>query len=148
VVPATDPALKRERLRGFARQMRKDPTQAERRLWYILRDRQLAEHKFRRQQPIGPFIVDFVCYERQLIVEVDGSQHADDPSDTARDTELKRRGFRIVRVWNNELTNNKIGVLDAIVAALDEVAPPSSALRAPSPIEGEGHGTASTGGPI
>ena len=78
----------------------------------------------------------------KLLVELDGSQHAGSESDAIRDRELRSRGFRILRVWNNELTKNKNGILEAILAAVLEAtgqaAPPSSALRAPSPIKGEG----------
>jgi very-short-patch-repair endonuclease len=127
-MPALDPAIKRERLKGFSRDLRASATEVEKHLWSLLRDRRLAGYKFRRQQPIGPFIVDFVCYEAKLIVELDGSQHADDPTDTARDTDLCQRGFRVLRIWNNELSNNRNGVLEAILAAASEarVAPPSS----------------------
>jgi len=119
--------------------MRSKPTEPERRLWALLRDRRLADHKFRRQAPIGSFIVDFVCYEAQLVLEVDGSQHGESADDQRRDAELARRGFRVLRIWNNELKNNRAGVLEAIYAAISEAgAPPSSALRAPSPIEWEG----------
>ena len=123
-VPALDPAVKRARLRGFARDMRGNPTDAERRLWSVLRDRRFVGFKFRRQQPVGPFIADFVCYERHLVIELDGSQHGDDPTDAPRDAELARRGFRVLRIWNNDLIKNRIGVLEGIVAALAVGAPP------------------------
>jgi very-short-patch-repair endonuclease len=108
------------RLKGFARNLRRRATPHERLLWGQLRSRRFAEFKFRRQVPIGPFIADFVCYEAKLVVELDGAQHADDPSDVRRDAEFDRRGFRVLRVWNNELTNNEAGVLDAIWYALSE----------------------------
>ena len=98
--------------------MRSGGTQHEEALWTLLRDRRFLDYRFRRQVPIGPFIADFVCYGRRLIVELDGSQHADDPTDAVRDDELKRRGFRVLRVWNNELTANPDGVMEAILAAL------------------------------
>ena len=88
-------------------------------LWALLRDRRFVGYKFRRQQPVGPFIVDFVCTEAKLIVELDGSQHADDPTDTTRDAELTRRGFRVLRIWNNDLINNRDGVCEAIYLALN-----------------------------
>src|SRR5690606_4615523 len=96
-MPLVDPAIKRERWKGFSRDLRRNATEVEKRLWGLLRDRRLTEHKFRRQQPIGPFIVDFFCYEATLVVELDGSQHADGPTDVARDAELQRRGFHVLR---------------------------------------------------
>jgi very-short-patch-repair endonuclease len=142
-VPAEDPRPKQARLRGFARDLRRQATPHERRLWACLRDRRFAEFKFRRQVPIGPFIVDFVCYEARLIIELDGSQHADDQVyDSRRDAELERRGFRILRFWNGDLIVNRDSVLDTIAITLEagtaQAASPSSALRAPSPIKGEG----------
>ena len=142
-VPAEDPGLKQARLRGFARDLRQKATLHERRLWAYLRDRRFAQFKFRRQVPIGAFIVDFVCYEARLIIELDGAQHADDfPYDGRRDAELERRGFRLLRFWNGDLTANRDNVLDSIAMALEEdtarVASPSSGLRPPSPNKGEG----------
>jgi very-short-patch-repair endonuclease len=87
-------------------------------LWGVLRDRRFTDYKFRRQVPIGPFIVDFACFDARLVIELDGSQHAEDPTDARRDAELARRGFRVLRVWNNELTENRDGVLHAIWAVL------------------------------
>jgi very-short-patch-repair endonuclease len=107
------------RMRGFARDLRREQTPYERILWSLLRDRRFAEFKFRRQQPLGPYIADFVCIEAKLIVELDGSQHADDPTDTTRDAELTRRGFRVLRIWNNDLIRNKDGVCEAIYSALN-----------------------------
>ena len=144
-MPLVDPAIRRERLKGFSRDLRKNATEVEKRLWGLLRHRRLAEHKFRRQQPIGPFIVDFVCYEARLVIELDGSQHADDPTDAARDVELQRRGFRVLRIWNNEMSTNRDGVLEAIFAAVsaERGAPPSSgATRHLPPSRGEEDPTA------
>jgi very-short-patch-repair endonuclease len=143
-IPAADPAVKLARLRGFARDMRKSATPHEGRLWGLLRDRRLESFKFRRQVPIGPFIADFVCFDRRLIVELDGGQHGENPSDVTRDAELARRGFRVLRIWNGDLTRNRNGVLEAIYAALEDGTPPSSGLRPPSPIKGEGDGTANS----
>jgi very-short-patch-repair endonuclease len=131
-----------------ARSLRRNRTEAEARLWGVLRDRRLLGFKFRRQVPIGRYVVDFVCFDARLVVEVDGSQHFESARDVRRDAELKARGFEVLRVWNNELWDNRDGVLEGVLAALvrrtgrgmgaERVAPPSSALRAPSPIEGEG----------
>jgi len=106
------------RLKSFSRSMRKNPTEAEATLWRLLRDRRFVGHKFRRQVPIGPYIADFVCYTPKLVVELDGSQHAESESDQKRDAELQRRGFQIIRVWNNDLNQRQDSVLDAIWHAL------------------------------
>ncbi|HBK47495.1 MAG TPA: endonuclease domain-containing protein [Xanthomonadaceae bacterium] len=87
---------------SFARILRGRTTDAEQRLWYRLRDRRLLGCKFRRQCPIGPYVVDFVCLERQLVVELDGSQHLDASTDVRRDAFLAANGFTILRFWNNE----------------------------------------------
>lgn len=76
--------------------------------------------KFRRQEPIGPYICDFVCYPKRLVVEVDGVQHADNPADAARDARLSAAGFRVLRVWNGDVMNDLEGVLETIAATLDE----------------------------
>src|SRR5581483_1370190 len=93
-----------------ARQLRKSMTDAERRLWSKLRGQQLAGLKFRRQAPIGPYIVDFVCLERKLVVEVDGGQHARDGTDDRRTAWLEREGYRVIRFWNNDILRNTEGV--------------------------------------
>lgn len=116
----------------LARQMRKEPTEAERKLWSILRAKRLQGWKFRRQQQIDRYIADFVCFEARLIVEADGSQHAESEADGIRDAYLQQRGFRMVRFWNNDILNNPDGVATAILAALH---PP---LPNPSPARGEG----------
>ena len=78
-------------------------TEAEDRLWHELRDRRLDRIKFRRQVPVGKYVADFACLEARLIVEIDGSQHADSDSDQARKTELEARGFRVLRFWNDDV---------------------------------------------
>jgi len=88
-----------------ARRLRRDSTDAELKLWNRLRSRLLNGHKFVRQTPIGPFIVDFLCRERPLILEVDGSQHADNPSDIERDQWLAEHGYRVLHFWNNDCSN-------------------------------------------
>ncbi len=102
-----------------AKTLRRDGTLAEKALWRHLRARQLAGLKFRRQEPIGRYIVDFVCYERRLIVELDGGQHAESTEDAARDAWLEREGFSVLRVWNNEVLENIEGVLQAIGEACE-----------------------------
>src|SRR4051812_28572576 len=93
-------------LLDHARHMRREPTEAEKRMWRILRDRRFGRFKFRRQQPLGRYILDFVCLEQKLIVEVDGSQHADSAYDETRDTWLHARGFTVLRFWNNDVLTN------------------------------------------
>ncbi|WP_027170138.1 endonuclease domain-containing protein [Mesorhizobium sp. WSM3224] len=102
--------------RNFARAMRREPTEAESRLWHELRGRRLDRIKFRRQVPIGRFIADFVCAEAQLIVEIDGSQHAESRRDLERDAELKARGFRVLRFWNDDVLKELDAVCDTIIA--------------------------------
>ena len=92
-------------------------TEPELRLWSCLRHD--LPWKFRRQEPIGPYICDFVCYPKRLIVEVDGIQHLDDPADTTRDAYLNRLGFRVVRVWNGDVMIDLDAVLEEIATALD-----------------------------
>jgi very-short-patch-repair endonuclease len=83
--------------------MRGAPSDAELRLWRLLRDRRLNGIKFRRQVPLGPYIVDFLCVGAKLIVEADGSQHAESPRDKARDAYLESQGWKVLRFWNNEV---------------------------------------------
>ncbi len=105
--------------RTRARLMRKNLTEAERLLWRRLRLWQVDGFKFRRQQPLGNYIVDFVCLEKRLIVEVDGGQHADDANyDTDRDGWLRNQGFVILRFWNNDVLKNIDGVTEVIAKNL------------------------------
>ncbi|HIC81777.1 MAG TPA: endonuclease domain-containing protein [Kiloniellaceae bacterium] len=109
-----------------ARRLRRNETEAERRLWAALRNRQLAGHKFRRQVPLGRFVVDFACYDEKLVVELDGGQHADHAQeDEARTAWLEARGFRVLRFWNSEVLENMEGVLERIVEVLEEDGSPS-----------------------
>lgn len=105
-----------DRLRGFARDMRSAPTEAEKRLWGALRNRLLDKLKFRRQVPIGGFIADFVCMEAKLIVELDGSQHAGSARDRARDSNLEERGFRVLRLWNDDVMRDLESACATILA--------------------------------
>lgn len=115
----------RKELIARARLMRANPTEAEKHLWAMLRDRKLAAHKFRRQQIVYPYIVDFVCLDSRLIVEADGSQHADCKDDARRDAFLRGQGFRILRFWNNQILEER----DAVSAAID------AACSAPHPAD-------------
>ena len=103
----------------FARSLRRVPTEAENRLWYYLRDRRFQGAKFRRQVPIGPYVVDFLCVSASLIVEADGGQHADRAGyDEERTRFLEAKGYRVVRFWNNDVMGNIEGVMQAIAMAL------------------------------
>ena len=102
---------------GFARELRQKHTDAEKTLCMRLRNRQLEDVKFRRQQPIGSYIVDFASFERNLIIEIDGGQHNEDRTkerDEDRTTRLKERGYQIIRFWNNEVLTNPEGVMERI----------------------------------
>jgi len=123
-----------------ARQLRRDATDAERRLWSALRDRRLAGYRFRRQYPIGPFFVDFACTKQRVIIEADGGQHSDSKTDDRRTAWLESRGWRVLRFWNNEILRNPEGVIDAILRGLSGEGPHPSAIswRPPSPALREG----------
>ena len=97
----------------LARNLRKNQTDVEQILWLQLRNRRLLNYKFRRQLPIDPYIVDFVCLDLKLIIELDGSQHSEQV-DEERTLFLGQRGFRVIRFWNNDLLDNLEGVLEQI----------------------------------
>ena len=109
---------------SLARQLRKNATPAERKLWRYLRSRSLAGFKFVRQEPIGPYVVDFLCREQRLVIEVDGGQHADNRRDAVREQWLVAHRYRVLRFWNNEVLGNIEGVWDTIFAAASAAAPP------------------------
>jgi very-short-patch-repair endonuclease len=127
-------------LTGAARELRSRMTDAERKLWFALKDRRFAAFKFRRQVPVGPYIADFLCFELRLIVEVDGGQHADSVQDAERDNWLALDEFRVPRFWNNDVLQNLEGVLTRLVEQLDRTPHPTSRSREtpPSPARGEG----------
>lgn len=101
----------------IARRLRRDMTDAERTLWQAIRNQQIAKAKFRRQVPIGPYIVDFACMNAKLIIEVDGGQHGG-ADDQQRDMWLADQSFTILRFWNNEVLENLDGVLIRIAETL------------------------------
>ncbi len=106
---------------AFARKLRRQQTDVERTLWFALRDRRFHGFKFRRQQPIGPYIADFLCFEAKLVIELDGGQHGGDAQaayDQARTKRLEVDGFRVIRFSNTEMIENFDGVLDGIARAL------------------------------
>jgi very-short-patch-repair endonuclease len=97
-------------------------TDAENRIWYFLRNRRLNGYKFVREFVIGPYIVDFVCREKRLIIEIDGSQHMEALEYDKRRTEfLEMNGYRVFRIWNNEVFKNIHGVLETILSLLQSV---------------------------
>ena len=138
-VPSNDERQRARELRDRARDMRANRTPAERRLWSMLRSRRIDPFKFKRQHVIAPYIVDFVCLERSLIIEADGGQHAESASDQRRDAYLCSRGFRVLRLWNNDVVEDAVGVFELIYAALHTPHPPTALQWAPpSPVTGEG----------
>ena len=113
----------RARLRDNARKLRHDSTDAERAMWRLLRDRRLTGFKFRRQVPFQNYVLDFVCYDRRLVVELDGGQHAESQADRIRDLLLEREGFIVARYWNNDLLQNSEGVLTDLLLRLTSRTP-------------------------
>ena len=102
-------------LTPIAKALRKRLTDTERLLWRHLRAKQLEGLKFRRQEPIGRYIVDFVCHEKRIVIEVDGGQHSTDKNrDAERDKWLNKQGYKVLRFWNNEVLKNIQGVLHVI----------------------------------
>ncbi|ODS55377.1 MAG: hypothetical protein ABS40_12085 [Agrobacterium sp. SCN 61-19] len=110
-------ANKRKTLR--ARSLRKVENDAEAALWSDLRARRLAGHKFVRQLPIGPYFADFACREALLVVEIDGSQHADSEHDAKRNAFMNANGWSVVRFWNADVLRERTAVLDTLIAILD-----------------------------
>jgi adenine-specific DNA-methyltransferase len=125
-----------------ARDLRLNSTDAERRMWRLLRDRRLERLKFRRPVPIGPYIVDFYCSLKNLIIELDGGQHGMHAAeDELRRAWLAARGYRMLRYWNNDLLQNSEGVLSDILRLVK----PNDSNSVPSPLEGEGQGEGALG---
>jgi very-short-patch-repair endonuclease len=114
--PSHRPVAKR--IRGFAEKMRHEPTDAELAMWRLLRDRRLSRYKFRRQVPFQNYILDFVCFEKRVVIEIDGSQHAESARDAARDAILMAEGFQIERYWNNDVLQRSSAVLEDIFVKL------------------------------
>ena len=114
--------------RDFAKTLRQNMTDAEQLLWRHLRAHRLDGQKFRRQQPIGPYVVDFVHFGARVIVEADGGQHNDNANDQARDACLAAQGFKVLRFWNNEILQSADAVLAMIWAAVTEAPSPPTPL--------------------
>lgn len=120
------------RARDQARRLRQTSTKPEKELWYRLRGGRLNGHKFRRQHPIPPYVADFYCDARRLIIEVDGSQH-DPQMDRKRTLYLEAQGLKVLRFWNNEVLQQMEAVLEVILHALED------RIIIPTPLpEGEG----------
>src|SRR5437868_10145112 len=104
-----------------ARRFRREMTDAEVRLWLHLRAEQMDGYPFRRQVPMGPYVVDFACLKGRLVIEVDGGQHAEEVArDIRRSAWLESRGFQVLRFWNHEVLQETEGVLESIRAALPD----------------------------
>ena len=123
-----------------ARTLRTNSTDAERKLWSLLRARQVQGLKFVRQFAIGPYIVDFVCREAALIIEVDGGQHAECRDDALRTAFLNAQGYSVLRFWNNEVLGNAIGVHGAIARVL-ALNPPPDLRFSPATPTAQGRGS-------
>ena len=123
-----------------AKSLRRTQTDAEQKLWYHLRAHRFMGRKFKRQKPIGCYVVDFVCLEEKLIIELDGGQHAENVEyDQQRDSWLKSEGYTVLRFWNNELMGETEGVLERIRLAFSNEADSSGTLSpGPSPVNGRG----------
>lgn len=129
--------VKKEHLR----QLRREMTDAERLLWRNLRAHRLLGEKFRRQHPLGRYVVDFVHLGARLIIEADGGQHNGDPQDVERDAWLREQGYRVLRFWNSEIFENTVGVLERILIEIGTI--PLSPN--PSPARGEGNANGKAG---
>jgi primosomal protein N' (replication factor Y) len=124
--------------RSRVRALRRNPTEAEKKLWLALRDALFFGHRFRRQYPISPYIIDLACVDAKLIIEVDGGQHAESASDAKRDKTLTAAGWRVLRFWNHDVLQNVDGILVVIRAALDAPLPRHPHPNPPPAELGEG----------
>ena len=119
--------------RALAKKLRSTMTDAERRLWYLLRAHRFGGAKIKRQAPIGPYVVDFICFESKLIIEVDGGQHIENESDRTRDTWLENEGYRVMRFWNDDVLKRTDIVLGEIAKVLGLTPLPARFARHPLP---------------
>jgi adenine-specific DNA-methyltransferase len=121
--------------RNFARQLRNQPTEAEKTLWQFLRAEQLNGHKFRRQAALGPYVVDFICFSQKLVIELDGPQHCEKDAeqyDAQRTAWLASRGYRVIRFRNHQLDENIHAVVDEISRALTTAKPNTPPTPSPT----------------
>jgi len=109
-----------------ARQLRHHATEVEKLLWQHLRQPPFKEHHFRRQATIGAFFCDFASHKLKLVIELDGGQHADNAADAERTALLESKGYRVLRFWNNQVTENLEGVLTLLLTAVEQAAKPKS----------------------
>jgi very-short-patch-repair endonuclease len=124
-----------------ARQLRRKMTDAERTLWSMSRNRRFVHLKFRRQVPIGSFVVDFVCFDRRLVLELDGGQHKLQVQYDAQRTQwLEKQGFRVVRIWNHELFEDRDAVEELIFRALQKQSKTDKDPPSPPPLSRKGRG--------
>jgi very-short-patch-repair endonuclease len=119
-----------------AQTLRAIPTEAERKLWRRLRDRRLGGAKFVRQAAVGPYFADFACRESKLIVELDGSQHAESAHDEKRDAFRLSQGYSVLRFWNDDVLRSIDGVCETILAALEGRLEPYERFKTPTPAVG------------
>src|SRR3989344_6096382 len=132
--PGEGTGMRARIINQLSKNLRKNQTKAEIKIWRHLKNRALSGFKFRRQCPIGPYIVDFVCFEKMVVIEIDGGQHAEHVKKDSRRTEyLKSRGLKVIRFWNNEVLGDTDSVFSVIQATL--INSPSSPALLP---EGEG----------
>ena len=122
--------------RSLQRTLRNDMTDAERKLWSVLRGKQLLGCKFRRKHPYGDYILDFVCLDYRVVVEVDRGQHLDSERDATRDDFMRRSSFTMLRFWNHDVLSDTVSVADAIYRAIVDLQA-THPLPSP-PLEGEG----------
>jgi len=108
-----------------ARALRRDMTEAEKKLWQHLRQPPFKEHHFRRQATIGSYFADFASHQLRIVIEVDGGQHSDSAADDERTSNLASKGYRVLRFWNNDVLENTFGVLSAIDTAINADRPPT-----------------------
>ena len=126
--------MKGKELKILARSLRRNQTDTEKKLWGFLRSRQFKGFKFRRQQPVDRYVADFCCLEKKLVIELDGGQHGGrQDQDAERTRFLEGKGFKVIRVWDNEVFENLEGVLELIRQRLE-----GSPSPRPSPLKGEG----------
>jgi very-short-patch-repair endonuclease len=137
-----DPTKRNAGSTARARSLRANDTEPEYRLWGELRGRRLNGHKFVRQIPIGPFVVDFLCREKHLVLELDGGQHSDSRYDARRTDWLNSQGYAVLRFWNDEVLWERRSVLETLLAVLDgRIHSPSPGLRfAPATLSPLGRG--------
>jgi very-short-patch-repair endonuclease len=133
--------LKKRNKIAIAKKLRINSTDTEKYLWKYLRGKQLTGFKFRRQHPIGKYVIDFVNLERRIIIELDGGQHLENKKDKLRDKWLKERGYDVLRFWDNEVLTNVEGVLEVIREKILSPSPPYQVRGRLNPLPPRGEGS-------